>query len=145
MAKPTEAQLDKAINVLQGVTLEELTERQATRVIELGVDLIRKDYWADVRGVTAGLIERVKEGEISDQEGLEQALNEAVEGTQRVIYTFQAKLGMLATNNPDAWEELGLESPTVEQMMFCAMEADVRAQLEAEDVESLFGGDEDDE
>jgi hypothetical protein len=119
MAKKTpSAAIDKAIDTL--------------RIVELGVDLINKDYWADVRGVAKDLLRQIKDGEIKTREGLDDALNQDIDSTQRVIYTFEAKLGMIATNNPDAWEELGLEHPSVEQMMFAAMEADVRAQLEAE-------------
>jgi hypothetical protein len=133
MAKKTpSAAIDKAIDTLRGVVLDDLGEAQAKRIVELGVDLINKDYWADVRGVAKDLLRQIKDGEIKTREGLDDALNQDIDSTQRVIYTFEAKLGMLATNNPDAWEEFGFEHPTVEQMMFCAMKEDVTAQLQAE-------------
>jgi len=47
-----------------------------------------------------------------------------------VIYTFKAKLALLASDNEDAYvDQFGDEPGTVEQRAFCAIEADVRAML----------------
>ncbi len=138
MAGVSKKQVEAAILTLRRATFDDLSQSQQEEITKLGVELIQRDYWADVRHVAKELIERIKEGEIRDDEGLNEALDEAVDATQRVIYTFEAKLGMIATDNPDAWEELGFEHPTVEQMMFSAMRADVEAQLQAEDARDLF-------
>ena len=60
-----------------------------------------------------------------------------------MIYTFQAKLGMLVTDNDEAYEDFGFENPTVEQKMYCAMVADVRDYLG--DFDDLFTGEEDED
>ena len=60
-----------------------------------------------------------------------------------MIYTFQAKLGMLVTDNDEAYEDFGFENPTVEQKMYCAMVADVRDYLG--DLDDLFTGEEDED
>lgn len=119
---------------------------EGEELVKLAIDIINQDYWDDVRGITADLVKRIKDGEITDREGLDEALNQDVDGSQRVIYTFQAKLGLLATNNADAYEEDFGEKPEDEsKAMYAAMMRDVQAQLEAEDVDSLLsGGDEDD-
>lgn len=52
--------------------------------------------------------------------------------SQRVIYPWQAKLGMLCTNNEDAYLELGFDfSDGIDwsKMMFCAMEQDVQSYI----------------
>lgn len=98
--------------------------------VQAAFDILNKDYWNDVHGVVEDLEEHVKSGEITDQDKLEELLNQFVEGTQRVIYTFQAKVGMLCTNNPDAYQEFGFDMSAGiewEKLMFCAMVEDVRA------------------
>lgn len=100
--------------------------------VQAAFDILNKDYWNDVRGVAKDIEEHVKSGEITDQDKLEELLNQFVEGTQRVIYTFQSKVGMLCTNNPDAYEAFGVDMSNGidwSKMMFCAMLEDVRAQL----------------
>lgn len=100
--------------------------------VQAAFDILNKDYWNDVRGVVEDLEQHVERGEITDQEKLEEYLNQFVEGTQRVIYTFQAKIGMLCTNNADAYQEMGYEiSGDIDwsKLMFCAMVEDVRAAM----------------
>jgi hypothetical protein len=134
---PTKEDFRQARDVLRSIPFTEYDDEMQGQVIDLAVSLIQMDYYADVKGVAKEMLRRVKDGEISSRDDFEQQLNESVDGTQRVIYTFQAKLGMLVTENADAWEELGLEHPTVEQMMFCAMEADVRQEPDFQEAEGL--------
>lgn len=98
--------------------------------VQAAFDILNRDYWDDVRGVVKDLEEHVERGEITDQDRLEELMNQFVEGTQRVIYTFQAKIGMLCTNNADAYQEFGFDmSDGIDwsKLMFCAMVEDVRA------------------
>jgi hypothetical protein len=68
---------------------------------------------------------------VSDEEGFREYLEQSVDGCQEVIYTFQAKLALLSSNNEDAMsEELG-EEGTVEQRAYFAILADVRDLLDA--------------
>jgi hypothetical protein len=138
--------VSKALSALQDAMRGEVSSSDAEALLKFAIDVINQDYWDDVRGITGNLLAEVKAGQITDDEQLREALHQAIDSSSRVIYTFQARLGMLATNNADAWEDLGFESPTIEQQMFAALEADVRALLDAEDVESLMrGGGEDEE
>lgn len=121
------------------------------------VSVIRRDYYADVEGLGDSLIEAIKDGEIADREQFQDRLHEDVDGSQRVIYTWQAQLGILASENSDAYfEELGetLEcdgSVPYEKLMFYAMQRDVVEYMTREgfdpDDESIFDdeGDEDEE
>lgn len=93
------------------------------------LDVIRRDYFDDVRGIAEEVTRAVKDGEIGEEEFYDY-IHEQCDGSRRVIYTFQAKLGMLFTNNDDAYQdELGEPAPTVEAAMCMALIADVTAQL----------------
>lgn len=92
--------------------------------------VIERDYWDDVRGVVEDCKRAVKDGEVSDDSELSDYLHQSIDGTQRVIYTHQARVGMACTDHPDAWHEFGEETPAVEAQMFWAMMADVQDRLE---------------
>jgi hypothetical protein len=106
--------------------------------VEAALRVLRADYYSDVLGVAKDLAERMKDGEVDE---FSDALHEAVDGTQRVIYTYRARIGLICTDNADAYtEELGevpVKNGTVkwEAMMFMAMERDVVERLEASDVD----------
>lgn len=102
MARVTEEQVNNAVSVLQ------------------------RDYYQDVRDVYEDLCRAVKDKE-TDRDDYMDWLHETIDGTQRVIYTFQARCGMLVTANPDAYtEDFGEEPRTVEQAMYAAMMRDVQ-------------------
>lgn len=103
--------------------------------VNAAVSIIQRDYWQDVHYVGDDIKERIERGEISDEESFREQVEQAVDGTQRVLYTFQNKLGMLATNHPDAYSEATGEAPVSGQdidwarMMFYAMLEDVLAYI----------------
>lgn len=101
--------------------------------VDDAVRVIRRDYLADVEGVVEGVREAwayaLAEG--NDFDVLER-VEADVDGHQRVIYTFQAKLGLLSSDNEDAYQDFGYELPTVEARMFCAMVRDVMSSMEAD-------------
>lgn len=108
-------------------------------VKEVALPILNADYYSDVRGITSEIISEVKSGEIRDREQLDEAIHMKVDGTQRVIYTFQAKLGLISTDNYDAYEEDFGEKPAgPEQAMFAALERDVREQLDAEGIDDML-------
>ena len=146
MPKKKSSLIDQAVELGRAMHgANSLSSEENEALVRLATDIINRDYWDDVRGVTNDLIGRIKDGEIKDREGLDQALDEAVDGTQRVMYTFQAKLGLLATENEDAWENDFGEKPEDEsKAMFAAMRQDVQAQLDAEDVDRLLEEEEED-
>ncbi len=97
--------------------------------VDEAVSAIRADYYGDVRDMAKNLAERMKAGDVED---FSDALHDAVDDCQRCIYTFQAKLGLLASDNEDAMEEeLGDDNGTPEQRMYWALRADIVEHLEA--------------
>ncbi len=104
-----------------------------TVTVDEAVSVIRRDYYSDVLSMAKDLAERMKAGEVDD---FEDALHEECDGCARVIYTFQAKLGLLASDNEDAWEDVDSGAVlTPEQRMFYALQADIRERLETSDVD----------
>ena len=135
-ARKKSVDLQSAISGLQDAIHRQVKFSSAENeaLVKLAIDIINTDYWDDVRGVTDDLLKEIKDGDITSREQLDERVSEAIDGTQRVIYTFQAKLGLLATNNADGYEEeLGDKPPTIEAQMAWAMRMDVFAQLDAYD------------
>lgn len=101
--------------------------------VDEAVSAIRRDYYRDVLSLARDLAERMKAGEIED---FNDALHEQVDGCARVIYTFRAKLGLLASDNEDEAESQGLETDgSPEQRMYYALQADITERLVAAGVD----------
>lgn len=98
--------------------------------VDQAVNAIRRDYYSDVLDLARDLAERMKAGEVDD---FGDALHEQVDGCARVIYTLQAKLGLLVSDNEDAWEDTGAGdgTPAPETRMYYALQADISERLEA--------------
>jgi hypothetical protein len=76
--------------------------------VKAALDVLRQDYWQDVRGLGDDLLQRIKEGEIGDEEDLDQRLHEDVDGSRRIIYTQENITTLLSSDNSDAYiEEYG--------------------------------------
>lgn len=125
------------------------SDRVSDSDVDAAVRVIRADYYQDVRDIGDDLKERIKDGEIEDEEELRERLSEDIGGSARVIYTMQTKLGLIASDNEDAYvDEVG-ELPTEggnlnwAAMMAAAMEQDVNEYLG--DVSDLFSSEDDDE
>lgn len=65
------------------------------------------------------------------EEYLREWVDQTTDGHEFVIYTHKARLVLVATDNPDAYSELGSETQTPETMACCALRADVWELLEA--------------
>lgn len=113
--------------------LEPMPAAQAWTV-DHATAVLRLDYYDDVRGVAWCLLQRIEDGDdIFTAEQLDEALREAIDGSARVIYTWQARLGLLASDNEGACEDETGEAPTSPEVaMFWAMRADVREMLPEE-------------
>lgn len=97
--------------------------------VDQALSVIRRDHFDDVRGIAEEVTRAVKDGEV-DEDGFYDYIHEQCDNSQRVIYTFQAKLGMLCTNHDSAYQdELGEPAATVEAAMYMALIADVTALL----------------
>jgi hypothetical protein len=94
------------------------------------VDCLQRDYYSDVHGIALEIVGEIRDGNL-DRDDYSDRLHETVDGSQRVIYTHRARLGMACTSNPDAYEdELGEKPPTAEAAMCMAMVADCREVIE---------------
>ncbi len=100
--------------------------------VEDAVRLIRADYYSDVLSMAKDLASRMKSGEVED---FGDALHDDVDGCARVIYTYQAKLGLLASDNEDAAEEEGADATSPEARMYYALQADIRDTLDSRGVD----------
>lgn len=108
-----------------------LAEPDETPTYDEAWRVIERDYWDDVRSVVDECKRAVRDGEVTDDSELSDHLHQAIDNTQRVIYTHQARVGLCCTENPEAYEdEMGEKPPTVEAAMFMAMMADARRSLE---------------
>jgi hypothetical protein len=101
------------------------------------VSVIRRDYYADVAAVADSVEERMRsEADVMD------IIHEEVDASQRVMYTWQARLGLLASENEDAYFEEFEEEGAVHdggidysRLMFAAMERDVIEELQRRGVD----------
>jgi len=83
----------------------------------------RKGYFAEIRSL-------VEECSKVPEEAREEWLHETIDGHEFVIYTYQARAVMLATDNPSAYEEEKGEAPKgPKQAAYMAMMADVQDRL----------------
>jgi len=120
------------LDTLRDTPLSQLTPSQMESAVQLAQNILRADYYADVRGIADDIVQAIKDGEVTNRDDLEERLHETIDGTQRVIYTYQAKCGLLASDNEDAYEdETGEQDATPEVRMYYALMADVREDLDA--------------
>lgn len=99
--------------------------------VNAAVAIIQRDYYQDVASIGEELIRLVKDGQISNDEQLEERLQQEVDGSARVIYTFQSKLGLLVCKNDEAYEdEFGEKPADVAVQMAYAMIQDVREYID---------------
>jgi hypothetical protein len=125
-------------------SVEEATmENEIT--VDQAVQVIRRDYYKDVMGVADDVIEFMTDTSngLKDRDDVTRYLEETIDGHERVIYTFKARLGMLVTDNDEAYEsEHGEAAPSVESAMFMAMLQDVREAISGRgyDLDSEYPG-----
>jgi hypothetical protein len=108
--------------------------------VQEAYNILEEDYRKDVSGVASDLVESWRSGEYDgDRDAFYQSIDESVEGTQRVIYTFQAQLGLAFSGNDEAmFEELGessMEGAEWSKLMFWALRADVIEHLQHQGID----------
>ena len=99
--------------------------------VKAAVDVIVSEYWQDVRECAADFVEQFQKGEFKDEEDYREQLEQYVDGSSRVIYTYWARLGLLATHSEGAYEEQTGEEPTgdsarISKQMYYAYLADIQ-------------------
>lgn len=81
------------------------------RKVDNAIQVIKADYYKDVASHADDFIERIRSGEWDDRDDFFDSFDEEIDGAARVIYTWNAKLGLLVSDNEDAGiEELGVDS-----------------------------------
>ena len=108
---------------------------------EEAMRVLRADYYQSVRSVAHDLASEVKNGSITSQDEWETAINQAVDGTEWVIYTQKHFQVLFCSDNHNAYVENYGQAPVEGDdinwaaLAFAALEADVRQQIEAEGLE----------
>lgn len=104
--------------------------------------LIRKDYDSDVKMWGDDFIKRIKDDEFDDRDTFIEAMDQELDGAERVIVTLQARLGLLASENEDAAiDDLGIEGLDFTHgipysaMMLQAFRADVAEYMDRKGVD----------
>jgi hypothetical protein len=127
---------------LRTKALSEFTESEMSDARNLAYQILRADYYGDVRNVTKSIMDAIKDGEITDAESLDDRIHEECDGTQRVIYTAQAIECLLISSNDSAHaDEFGDEgmikdgSINWSGIAFSAFRQDVIEDLQANEVD----------
>lgn len=102
-------------------------------------DRMERDYWEDVRGVAQDFIQAVKDGEVTDDEDAHTWLHETIDEHRRVFITALAQECLRFSPNDGKYiEDFGADGAATDggiewsRLAFCAFEADVHEQLDAE-------------
>jgi hypothetical protein len=127
---------------LDSKPLSELSESESREARDLAWRILRADYWRDVRSISESIRDAIKDGEVTDSESLSDRIHEECDGHQRVIYTSLNMETLLVSDNADAYaDEFGEDglikdgSVNWAAMAYCALQADLNKQLEAEGVD----------
>lgn len=78
-------------------------EPTADERLDAARNILRADYWADVRNVADDIRAAVRSGELSDTDAIVEYLDETVDGHSRVIYTREAAECLLFSDNDGAY------------------------------------------
>lgn len=118
--------------------------RSAGRISEQQHDeamrVLRAEYYQAVRDIVKEADRAIKDGEITNDEELNDWVHQTVDGSYWVIYTHANFQLLLVTDNHDAYSEDFGEAPVRDgninwaALAYAAMERDVREQMDAEDI-----------
>ncbi len=113
--------------------------------VKAALDVLRQDYWQDIRGTGDDIIRQVKDGDITTREEFEERLQQDIDGSSRVIYTLENQLTLVCSDNADAFvDEFGEEGLVKDggvnwpAMAYATFMADVRGYIDANDDDDLF-------
>lgn len=130
-------------------------ERDADKLVNDGLSLLRDVYWKHVRSLAEDIKSAADDKEFTDRDGLNERIDETADGDQWVIYTQKAQLVMLLSENDSAYAEVhgDAEGMVVDGsiawsvLAYFALRADLVAHLDAVgiDVNDWDPSDEEDE
>jgi hypothetical protein len=117
-----------------------LARQNAEESVDEAVAVIQRDYYKEVNQYADDFIERIKEGEWDNRDDFIDSFNQEIDGAARVIYTWQAQLGLLVSENDDAGiESLGPDGFDWSSgipwsaLMYFAFEADIYEAMDRKD------------
>jgi hypothetical protein len=130
-------------------------DRPSEADVNEALRVLRSDYYTDIRDLARDYAKRVADGEFTGRRGsedLDEDIHQTVDGYNWVIYTHQAKIVQIVSDNADAAfeegvaPEMGSDSVPFEVLAYHAIRADLREALEQEGVDlDDPGGDEDED
>lgn len=107
--------------------------------VSVALDTLNRLYHDEVRGWVEDFEKRAKAREWGSADDAREALEQELDDSECVIYTYKARLvGMLSDSYEQAREELsdmGIENPTAEQIALFCLKIDVTDRL---DFDELF-------
>ncbi len=129
--------------------------KEQTISVQDALAVLKRDYYADVASCAADYAKEIDEGKFSDRDEFIEAIDEYVDGAARVIYTHQAMLGVMSSDNDEAIFDEGMEvefdgSIPWSQIMYFAYRRDILEELDrlgydVDDDATFEGSDEEDE
>jgi hypothetical protein len=106
--------------------------------VSAALDTLNRAYHDEIRGWVAEYEKRIRAREFADESEFREALEQDIDGSECVIYTYKARLvGMLSDSYEDARSELsdmGIENPTAEQIAYQCLLLDVSERIDFDDL-----------
>jgi len=110
-------------------------------IAKAGFDILNAYYWDEVRACAKDYLERANKGEFKNDEELRESFEQYVDGAQMVIYTWWARVVLICSNNPDAYEEeMGEQPKDPSQAAYFAMMSDIAAHPDMEEAFQIARG-----
>lgn len=99
--------------------------------LERATGMLERWYYDEVRSTANCIVEELRSRRYITAEEEQEYVWEVCDGHEFIIYTFKARCVLLATDNPDAFdEEIGEEHASVEQRAFWSFKRDVERFME---------------
>ena len=98
------------LDTLKSKNLSELSHSEMATANKLARDILRADYWRDIRSIADEVKRVVQDEEIQDRDELVEWIDQMIDSHQRCIYTSQSMETLLVSVNQDACvDEFGTE------------------------------------
>lgn len=103
--------------------------------------VLRQDYYSDIKEMAEEYMKEIENNEYDSPEDFRERLEQDIDGNQWVIYTHQAQVVMLVSENSDAFFDEGMgpleceDSVDWSKLAYFAVLADVKEELDREGVD----------
>lgn len=140
MAKPKKITKAQALDTLRNVRM--YGPEGDEEIAKAGFEILSAYYWDEVRSCAKDYLKRAEEGEFKSDEELRESFEQYVDGAQMIIYTWWARVVLVCSNNPEAWEDVGIERPEdATQAAYFAFMADISAHPDMDKAFAIARGD----